>query len=90
MEEKIMNMLEQLYTEVKDLKAGQADLQNDVKGLKQGQERIESKLDNTEAQNANRHVEMMNEIREMKKDLAAVEIITSKNWNEIAHLKAVK
>jgi len=26
----------------------------------------------------------------VRKDLNTVEIITSKNWNEIAHLKAVK
>ncbi len=104
MEEKIMNMLEQLYLEVKgikdevkDLKEGQAIMQNDVKDLKQGQERIEGKVDSIEkhlieldAKNAERHLEMVGEIDDMKKNLTAIEIITSKNWNEIAHLKAVK
>lgn len=59
MEEKIMNILEQLVGEVKtinkrldnmdsdikDLKQGQAYMQNDIKELKQGQERTESKID---------------------------------------------
>lgn len=111
MEEKIMNMLEQLYIEVKatnkrldslggevkDLKAGQDNMQNDIKDLKQGQERIEGKVDSIEkhlieldSKNAERHLEFMSEIKDMRKDLAAVEIITSKNWNEIAHLKAIK
>lgn len=30
------------------------------------------------------------EVKELKKDLTAVEVITSKNWNDIAHLKAIK
>jgi len=31
-----------------------------------------------------------NEVKGMRQDLNTVEIVTSKNWNEIARLKAVK
>ncbi|MGH4049785.1 MAG: hypothetical protein ACREVX_00265 [Clostridium sp.] len=35
-------------------------------------------------------IELKETVEGIRKDLNAVEIITSKNWNEIAHLKAVK
>ena len=104
MEEKIINVLEQILNrldnleqgqasmqnDIKDLKQGQAYMQNDIKELKLGQQRIEDKIDNIEVHNANRHIEIRDEIHDMKKNITAVEVITAKNWSEIATLKVVK
>ena len=43
-----------------------------------------------EGKSANNHVEVVNKIDNMKKDLNTMELVTSKNWNDIAHLKAIK
>ena len=81
-----MSMLEQLYIEVKDIKGDIRELRNDVKDMKQWQERMESKVDSIEqhlieldSKNANRHIEIKDEVQDMKKNLTAVEIVTSKN-----------
>ncbi|MCT4508808.1 MAG: hypothetical protein N4A48_08610 [Tepidibacter sp.] len=34
--------------------------------------------------------ETKGDFKELKKDVTAVEVITSKNWNDIAHIKAIK
>lgn len=125
MEDKMMNMLEQLYIEVKtinkrldNMDSDMKDLKSDIQALKQGQataeerltrieakvdtieakvdtveakvDTIDSKLDTVEAHNASRHVEIRDEIIDIKKNITAVEIVTAKNWNEIATLKAIK
>ena len=93
-----------MQSDIKDLKQGQTNMQNNIKDLKQGQARaeerltrieakvdtIDSKLDTVEAHNASRHVEIRDEIIDIKKNITAVEIVTAKNWNEIATLKAIK
>lgn len=61
-----------------------------IKDLKTGLEKILSKLDEVEAVNATRHTALMNDISDIKDNLNNVEIITSKNWNDIAKLKAIK
>ena len=83
MDEKILEILEELQLDIKEIKT-------DIKDLKQGQEKIISKLDEVESVNANRHVEIMKDFNDIKDNLNNVEIITSKNWNDIARLKAVK
>lgn len=83
MDEKILDILKELQSDIKEMKT-------DIKDLKQGQEKIISKLDEVESVNANRHVEIMKDFNDIKDDLNNVEIITSKNWNDIARLKAVK
>lgn len=65
-------------------------MQTDIKDLKQGQERIENKLDDIEAHNATRHVEITTEIKGLKEDLTVVEAVTGKNMTDIAHLKSIK
>ncbi|WP_157629738.1 hypothetical protein [Clostridium cellulovorans] len=40
--------------------------------------------------NANKHMELTDKIDEFRKDLNDVEIVMSKNWNDIAKLKSIK
>lgn len=104
MEEKIVNLLEQLYDEVKtinkgldNLEHGQADMQNDIKELKQGQERTESKIDSIQnhlieldSKNADRHVVISGKLDTLAKDITVVEAVAGKNMVDIANIKLVK
>ena len=55
---------------------------------------IENSIQEVESVNAARYVELMNSIKDLRKDLRKditnVEIITSSNWNNIAKIKLVK
>ena len=79
-------------------------MQSDIKsmnerltGLDEGQKEIKADLKefkdqftDFESKSANNHVEVINKINNMQKDLNAMEVVTSKNWNDIAQLKAIK
>ena len=65
-------------------------LKEELKPIHADIKKIISKLDEVESVNATRHTDMMNDISDIKDNLNNVEIITSKNWNDIAKLKAVK
>ena len=85
--EALSNLLDEklkpIHIDIKEMKTG-------IKDLKIGQEKIISKLDEVESVNANNHVEMLNSIKDLSKNITNVEIITSSNWNDIAKLKLVK
>jgi len=96
-EEKMLQVLEQIQGDIKDLK-------EDVSTLKEGQietnkhlvildtkvDSISNKLDDIEALNASRHTELTSNIINLSKDFTLLEVVTGKNMTDIAHLKAVK
>ncbi|HYE83631.1 MAG TPA: hypothetical protein VEG39_15870 [Clostridia bacterium] len=71
MEENVMNMFKQIINRLDNI-------ETDVKDLKQGQERIENKLDNMEVVNANRHVEINGRLNDISTNLTVVEAVTGK------------
>ena len=75
-------------------------MQQDIKGLKESQERLENKIDGVVEQTADL-LEFRTKIKDtvqqikidveaIKKDVTNVEVITASNWADIAKLKAVK
>ena len=75
-------------------------MQQDIKGLKESQERLENKIDGVVEQTADL-LEFRSKITDtvqqikidveaIKKDVTNVEVITASNWADIAKLKAVK
>ena len=58
--------------------------------LEQKVDALKSQFEEHESKDANRHIEIMNEMASLRKDVSAVETITAKNWSDIVHLKAVK
>ncbi|TCO78764.1 hypothetical protein [Marinisporobacter balticus] len=72
------------------LEQGQAKLEQGQAKLEQGQQEIKDHLTQLDIKNADRHRNINHKIDNLSKDLSSVEIITSKNWNDIALLKAVK
>lgn len=68
-------------------------IQENINDLKQGQERIEKKLDGVVEQTANLvefRTEITNKVDEIREDLSTVELVTAKNYKDIVHLKSVK
>lgn len=61
-------------------------IETDIKDLKEGQQRIEKKLDITYDQVARTAEDITN----IKDDLSTVENVTAKNWQDIIRLKAIK
>lgn len=61
-------------------------IETDIKDLKEGQQRIEKKLDITYDQVAR----TAEDITSIKDDLNTVENVTAKNWQDIIKLKAIK
>ena len=74
-------MLRKILNETLDEKL--KPIHNDIKDIK-------NLIQEVESVNAARHVELMNSIKDLRKDITNVEIITSSNWNDIAKLKSVK
>ena len=75
-------------------------MQQDIKGLKESQERLENKIDGVVEQTADllefrtKITDIVQQIKidveAIKKDVTNVEVITASNWADIAKLKAVK
>lgn len=75
-------------------------MQQDIKGLKESQERLENKIDGVVEQTADllefrtKITDTVQQIKidveAIKKDFTNVEVITASNWADIAKLKAVK
>lgn len=75
-------------------------MQQDIKGLKESQERLEKKIDGVVEQTADllefrtKITDTVQQIKidveAIKKDVTNVEVITASNWADIAKLKAVK
>ena len=87
---------------LKELKAGQEELQQNQKELQQSQEETNKKLSNIESaikefkdqftdfegKVSINHRETVNKLNSLQKDVNTMEIITSKNWNDIALFKS--
>ena len=75
-------------------------MQQDIKVLKESQERLENKIDGVVEQTADllefrtKITDTVQQIKidveAIKKDVTNVEVITASNWADIAKLKAVK
>ena len=86
----INNRLNDIETKVSSLKNSQEDIKVDINNLKAGQEDIKNLILDLEPKNGNRHIELINSINDLRKDLSTVEIVTANNYADIAKLKAVK
>lgn len=82
-EDKIIKMLSKMQDDMAGLKA-------DMRELKDGQEKIIDHITQLDTKNADRHIDIVKEINEMKDNFNDVEKITAKNWHEIAKLKSIK
>ncbi len=82
-----MDNIEKLLNQVLQ---NQQQMQADIKELKSDVKDIKIKLDDLETKNAERHVELFSEIKDLRKDVLTIESVTAKNWGDIAKLKGIK
>ena len=83
MENEILEILKRLESKIDDNTTDIKEMKSDIKSFKE-------QFTDCEGKSANNHVEVINRIDTMQKDLNTMELVTSKNWNDIAQLKAVK
>lgn len=77
----VLEKLENLDDKVKNLEQGQKDIKKDLESI------IERTADLSESEFRSEINEKMDKLAE---ELNMIEIVTSKNWNEITRLKAAK
>lgn len=86
-EEKILKILESMQSDIKEIKT-------DVKTLKDGQCRIEAKLEDLEPKNATRHTELLDKIDTLNKDVKFVKHKLHETEEDVFdikdHLKIIK
>lgn len=83
MENEILEILKQIQKDQQETNKRLGDIETEIKSFK-------NQFTDFESKSANNHVEVINTIKDIQKDLNAMEIVTSKNWNDIAQLKAIK
>lgn len=83
MENEILEILKRLESKIDDNTMDIKEMKSDIKSFK-------DQFTDFEGKSANNHVEVINRLDNMQKDLNTMELVTSKNWNDIAQLKAVK
>lgn len=92
--DKLFKLMTKMYSEMQEgFKETNSKIDNitkDIAELKDGQDRIENKLDDLEASNAHRHITINRDVKQIKSTLSKVEIVTADNWSDIAKLKAIE
>lgn len=72
-------LLELLLQKLISMETKIDSIETDVKELKNGQQRIENKLDDIEVHNANRHITIAADIKDLKSTQSKMEIVTADN-----------
>lgn len=83
MDKEILEILKQLQVGQQETNKRLTNIENEIKSFKE-------QFTDFEGKSANNHIEVVNKLDNMQKDLNAMEVVTSKNWNDIAQLKAIK
>ena len=73
MDNEILEILKRLETKIDDNTMDIKEMKADVKSFK-------DQFTDFEGKSANNHVEVINRIDNMQKDLNTMELVTSKNW----------
>ena len=82
---------------LKELKEGQTRLEDkiddntkDIKEIKADIKSFKDQFTDYEGKSSANHVEVINKINDIQKDLNKVELVTASNWVEVTKLKSVK
>lgn len=95
--ELLLSKFESMETDIKDIKVELNLVSEQTAILTEFKEetvtkldKIENKLDDIDVKNANRHLDFIRELRDMKHSISRVEINTAENWRDIAKIKAAR
>ncbi len=90
MDQEILELLQSMNERLIGLEEGQKETNERLINIENEIKEFKDQFTDFEGKTASNHVEVMNNINNMQKDLNAMEVVTSKNWNDIAQLKAIK
>ena len=82
--------LEPIKGDIKEMKSDISSMKSDINVMKSDIKSFKDQFTDFEGKSANNHIQVVNKIDNMQKDLNTMELVTSKNWNDIAQLKAIK
>lgn len=89
-QQRLENKQDKLQNSQERLEQGQEGLKVDVGELQRGQKEIKELIEDLDPKNASRHLELKNNIDQLRKDLSTVEIVTASNYSDIVRLKNIK
>lgn len=81
---------EELKVELEPIKGDIKEMKSDITLMKSEIKSFKDEFTGFEGKSANNHIQVVNKIDNMQKDLNTMELVRSKNWNDIAQLKAIK
>ncbi|WP_129597255.1 hypothetical protein [Anaerophilus nitritogenes] len=100
MDKEILDILKSMQNDMKSMQSDMKSMQSDIKNIKTTQDEhtqilraLEHKTNIIAAEQENlKHevAEINGEVKNIRKDLSNVELITASNWSDIAKLKAIK
>ena len=90
MDKEILELLKSMNERLIGLEEGQKETNKKLTNIENEIKEFKDQFTDFEGKTASNHVEVINKINNMQKDLNAMEVVTSKNWNDIAQLKAIK
>ena len=79
MDKEILEILKQLQVGQQETNKRLTNIENEIKSFKE-------QFTDFEGKSTSNHIEVVNKLDNMQKDLNAMEVVTSKNWNDIANL----
>lgn len=90
MDQEILELLQSMNERLIGLEEGQKETNERLINIENEIKEFKDQFTDFEGKTASNHVEVMNNINNMQKDLNAMEVVTSNNLNDIAQLKAIK
>ena len=101
--ELLVSKFESMETKIVSIEKDLSGIKKDLTGVKEQTailtefrdetnerfDRLENKLDEIEAKNAERHVAINLNVISIKRDLSRIEVNTAENWRDIARIKAM-
>lgn len=86
MDKEILDILKSIQSDIKSIKTIQEEHTSLLRDLEHKTDVILAEKENSKHETA----EIKDELKDMRKDMNSVEIITANNWSYIAKLKAIK
>lgn len=86
LDKEILDILKSIQSDIKSIKTKQEEHTSLLRDLEHKTDVILAEQENSKHETA----EIKDELKDMRKDMNIVEIITANNWSYIAKLKAIK
>ena len=90
MDQELLDLLQGMKSQLDLMQHEQKKTNEKLTSIENQIKTFKDQFTDFEGKSASNYVEIISKINNMQKDLNAMEVVTSKNWNDIAQLKAIK